>query len=407
MSVIIKALLSSLIEKKARTFLVLFSIAVSASLIFANESFSRTVTQRFYEADVRWSGTSDLYIETKKAVGAKEWIDPSKLAPYQASFEYAFQFIQEKALYMPSLEQMHYFTIIGVDIDAFNRHNPVTLSQGDFKDWHGYKVIVGKTYANAYNLKVNDTMKLELNNAEYDFKIAGISYVMGLFLRVMADGGFILAPKDTLDQIYNDSGDPGARSNLIFLKLKDRLQKETVKAQLTQDFADYEVRYGINDAVINAETQNYVMPFRVSSVVVVFMCMFIIFTAFNLITLERIPIVGTLRSVGCTRKKINAILVIESACLGAIGGLAGCFLGVLVLQYIKYHYFTGEEAILNSTVLFGVQEILTAVGAAVIITTASAILPILRLTRTPIKNIILTIPSPKSLVERKLFRCFH
>ena len=62
---------------------------------------------------------------------------------------------------------------------------------------------------------------------------------------------------------------------------------------------------------------------------------------------------------------------------------------MLVLQYIKSLYFTGEEAVINSTVLFGAKEVLTAVGAAVIITTASAILPILRLTRTPIKNIIL------------------
>ncbi len=48
---------------------------------------------------------------------------------------------------MPSLEQMHYFTIIGADIDEFNRHNPITLSQGDFADWSGFKIIVGKTYA--------------------------------------------------------------------------------------------------------------------------------------------------------------------------------------------------------------------------------------------------------------------
>jgi putative ABC transport system permease protein len=64
-------------------------------------------------------------------------------------------------------------------------------------------------------------------------------------------------------------------------------------------------------------------------------------------------------------------------------------LGIGVLQYIKSYFFTGEEAILNATVLFGAKEVITAVGAAVIITTASAILPILRLTRTPIKNIIL------------------
>jgi putative ABC transport system permease protein len=383
MSVIIKALISSLFEKKARTFLVLFSIAVSASMFFANESFSRTVAQRFYDADVRWSGNSDFYIETQKAVEAKEWIDVEKLGAYGDSFEYAFSFIREKALYMPSLEGMHYFTIIGADIEEFNQHNPVALSQGSFDHWEGNNIIIGKTYAAEYNLHVGDVMQLELNNAEYAFTISGISEVKGMFLRELADGGFILAPKDTLSAIYGDN------SNLLFLKLKDRSLREDFLQKLTNDFDEYAVHYGINDEVIAAETQNYVMPFKVSSVVVVFMCMFIIFTAFNLITLERIPIVGTLRSIGCTRKRINAILVVESACLGAIGGLFGCLLGLLVLQYIKSLYFTGEEAVINSTVLFGAREVLLTVAAAVVITTASAVLPILRLTRTPIKSIIL------------------
>ena len=44
MNEIVKAFLKSLIDKKARTFLVLFSIAISAALIFANESFARTVS---------------------------------------------------------------------------------------------------------------------------------------------------------------------------------------------------------------------------------------------------------------------------------------------------------------------------------------------------------------------------
>jgi putative ABC transport system permease protein len=204
-SVIIKAFLKSLIDKKARTFLVLFSIAISAALVFANESFARTVAQGFYDAGVRWSGDSDFYIQSQNVVGAKEWIDPAKLSAYGDAFEYAFQSIKEKALYMPSLdayERMHYFTILGTDIADFNRRNPVTLSQGNFQDWGGFNIIVGRTYADIYHLNVNDVMRLELNNAEYDFKIIGISAPKGLFLRELADGGYILASKETLTQIF-------------------------------------------------------------------------------------------------------------------------------------------------------------------------------------------------------------
>ncbi|RPI34602.1 MAG: ABC transporter permease [Chloroflexota bacterium] len=384
MSVIVKSLLKSLTEKKARTLLVLFSIAVSAALIFANESFSSTVRQKVYDADVRWGGNSDLYITTKGVVGAEEWVDTDRLLTgYGEAFEYAFQFIKEKALYMPSLEKMHYFTMIGADIEEFNRYNPITLGEGSYQDWDGFNIIVGKAYANEYHFKVNDVIKLELNNAGYDFKIVGISEPKGLFLRELADGGYILAPKETLSQIF------GGNSNLVFLKLKDFSQREPMYETLTQDFAEYQVKYGVNDAVIDAETQNYVMPFRISTVTVLFMCVFIIYTAFTLVTLERIPIVGTLRSIGCTRRKINFILILESACLGIVGGLIGCVLGLGVLQYIKYSYITVDEALLNTRAVFGVREVAVAVGAATIITTITAILPILRLTKTPIKNIIL------------------
>lgn len=384
MNVIVKALLKSLFEKKARTLLVLFSIAVSAALIFANESFSKTVRQKVYDADVRWGGNSDLYISTKEVVGAEEWIDTDRLlSEYGDAFEYAFQFVKEKALYMPSLEQMHYFMMIGADIKEFNHYNPLTLDEGSYQEWDGFNIIVGRAYANEYGFKINDSIKLELNNAEYDFRIVGISEPSGLFLRELADGGYILAPKETLSEIF------GGNSNLVFLKLKDFSQRESMYETLTKDFAEYQVKYGVNNAVIEAETQNFVMPFRISTVMVLFMCVFIIYTAFTLVTLERIPIVGTLRSIGCTRRKINIILIIESACLGIVGGLIGCVLGLGVLQYIKYSYISVDEALLNTSAVFGLREVALAVGAAALITTLTAVLPILRLTRTPIKNIIL------------------
>ncbi|HEX2945922.1 MAG TPA: FtsX-like permease family protein [Clostridia bacterium] len=383
MVLFMKALLKSLAEKKARTALVLFSIAVSAALIFANECFAKVCEQKFYNADVRWGGNSDICMMTRDTVGAKEWIDEERLSKYDSLFAYRYQFIKEMALYTPSIEKMHYFTIIGTDINEFNSYNPVTLSQGDFNDWNGYKAIIGSVYAKEYSLKVNDIMALELDGKTYDFRIAGISKAKGLFTRELADGGFILVPRDTLAGIFKGG------SNVSFMKLKDSSQKKYMKDRLTDEFGEYLVEYGVNDALIAAETNNYVMPFRISAVAVVFMSMFIIFTAFNLITLERIPLIGTLRSIGCSRVRVNRLLIAESIFLGAFGGLIGCILGVGVLQVIIKIYFANDAGVLASKVALNSASALTAVGIAIAITVASAILPILRITRIPIKNIIL------------------
>lgn len=60
-----KALLSTLLRKKARTLLLLFSIAVCASLMFANLGFQKTVKGIVYEKSVRYSGGADIYVTVK------------------------------------------------------------------------------------------------------------------------------------------------------------------------------------------------------------------------------------------------------------------------------------------------------------------------------------------------------
>ncbi|MBN1439440.1 MAG: ABC transporter permease [Anaerolineales bacterium] len=383
---IVKPFLISLLEKKARTLLVLFSISISAALVFANECFARTVERGFYESGVRWSGDSDLIVETQNAVGAEEWIDPARLAAYAGGFQYAQPAVRQKALYAPGGPEMHWFTILGVDVAEFDRRNPLTLHEGAFAEWSGNTVIIGQTYADLYGLRTGDVMRLELNNAEYDFRIAGVAAPRGLFLRELADGGFLLAPRETLARIF------GGECNILFLKLRDGSQVEAVKEQLTADLPGYRVEYGVNESMIASETQTYVMPFWISSAAVVFMCMFIIFAAFHLITLELIPLIGTLRSVGATRRRINAVLIGEAAALGALGGLAGCVLGVGVLEFIKSRYAAGDDIVLNTAAVIGAREALTAVAAATAITAAGAVVPILRMTKIPIRNIILNEP---------------
>ncbi len=163
-------------------------------------------------------------------------------------------------------------------------------------------------------------MRLELNGKSYEFKISGISEAKGLFTRELADGGYIIVPKDTLSAVFKGG------SNLSFVKLRDSSVKKAIKDKLTEELEEYQVRYGVDEVLIAEETANYVMPFRISAVAVIFMSMLIIFTAFNLITLERIPLIGTLRSIGCPRKRINRLLITESVFLGIAGGLLGCLI---------------------------------------------------------------------------------
>ena len=394
---IAKTLLSTLLRKKTRTLLLLFSIAACASLLFANAGFQKTCEQMIYDADTRWSGNSDLIITTKQSVGAEEWIDPDLLASYNNQLEYAYRFIRCNALYAPSSDDMHYFTALGIDFQEFNNYNPLELESGSMDDWTGNKLILGTTYAKKLGVSVGDTLSLEIAGESYGFQIAGISQPKGLFLRELADGGYLLMPRETLANIL------GGQCNLMFLKVSEASLLAALEQTLADTLPQYAVRLGIDHAVIRAETNNYVMPFWISSVVVLFMSVFIIYSSFNLIVNERISILGILRSVGCSRKKAGRILILESAVIGFVGGVIGCVLGIGVLHVIKNVYFSGESAVVDAPVLFGAGEALFTVAAATIITVLSAVLPIIRVIKEPVKGMILNDFQKKRLKNARLW----
>lgn len=384
MKIIVKYLWQSLMDRKGRALLVLFSIAASASLMFANEGFRRTTEYMFYEADTRHAGNSDIRISVKQEKGASEWIDDSVFMEYTDELDYANSFLYESALYAPNVEDMYYFHLYGVNMDEWQQHNPFELKEGSFGDWSGYQIIIGEIYAAKYGFSVGDTITLEMNGQTCDFIVAGIAKQQGIYLRELADGGTLFAPRQTVAKIF------GGETNLMYIKVRDQSNLEAVKNQLSERFSDYQVIYTLDKKLIEAETSNSVLPFRISSVAVIFMSIFIIYTGFGLITTERIAVIGTLRSLGATRKRVNRILAAESAVIGAVGGAFGCFLGIGILYFIKSIYFQDNGSFAGSApMLFGVREILTAILSAVVITTGSAMFSIRKCTKLSIKDVIL------------------
>jgi len=381
---IAKTLLSTLMRKKARTLLLLFSIAACASLLFANAGFQKTIRQTIYEKSIRYSGNADIYITVKQSVGAEEWIDTNLLTPYTEQFEYVQELIKCKALHTTgNTDTQHYFTALGTDLNEFNARNPLSLEAGSMDNWTGDKLIMSTAFAEQLGVTVGDTLPLEINGQTRDFLIAGISQLSGLFNRDTADGGYLLIPYETLKSIF------GGHCNLIFIKVHNSFSVDGLKQTIAETMPQYSVNFGTDHTVINAEANNFVMPFWISSALVLFMSVFIIYTSFNLIVNERIKILGILRSVGCSRRKINQILITESIVIGIVGSVIGCMLGIGVLHLIKTMFFSSNTDIEESRIVFGLSEVMFTIISSVILTVLSAMLPIINTTKMPVKHIIL------------------
>lgn len=365
----------------------LFSIAACASLLFANAGFQNTIRQAIYDKSIRYSGNADITISVKQSAGAEEWIDSNYLAPYAEQFEYLQELIKCQALYAPeNSDTQHYFTALGTDITAFNARNPLSLESGSLDDWFGNKLIMSAAFAERLGVTAGETLLLEIDGQKRDFLIAGISQASGLFARDVADGGYLLMPHETLTDIL------GGHCNLIFIKsyeIYDSLSVDKLKQTLSEAMPQYRVSSSVDHTVINAETNNFVMPFWISSLLVVFMSVFIIYTSFNLIVDERIKILGILRSVGCSRRKTNHILIAESMMIGTVGGMIGCVLGIGVLHVIKSMFFRANADIEESRIVIGLYEVFFTIATSMILTVLSAMLPIFKATQMSVKNIII------------------
>lgn len=382
MNIILKYLRNNLKEKMGRTLLVVFSIAVSSGLIFANESFSSTMKKMLEEASLRWSGNSDLIIDIKKSQGAKNWIDNSLIIEDER-YEYILPCIMKTGLYYHDVESMQSLKIIGTNLEQFDRHNPIELVEGTKNDLAGLEIIIGEDFAAENDIYVSDSINLEFDNKLYKFKVKGISGPNGLFRRNKADGGFGIIPIEFFEEIYN------ASSNLIFIDVKADEDIQPIYSELDELFSEYDLSYSRAPEILKAETNSFVMPFKISSIAVILMSLFIIYTAFQLLVLERIRSIGIFRSMGCSRNTMIRILLSESTILGLIGGVLGCFIGLSILLLIKRLYFAGEIGIAEPPISFRTIEVAITLISAIIITLGCAIAPILKTTKFSIKDIIL------------------
>ena len=87
--------------------------------------------------------------------------------------------------------------------------------------------------------------------------------------------------------------------------------------------------------VANPDDYKDSMAFVSAIMVLVFamaiiMIVYVIGSLNKIIITERLPVIGTFRSIGATKHKMNGILVLENALYGLIGGVIGVFGGYLL-----------------------------------------------------------------------------
>lgn len=380
LKIILKYMVTNVKERKTRTAVMLLSILLSAALLFVSFSIGASYESAQRKMARGMAGSATLSV-TRSDGGIKDGI-----LPELSSIHASVGMVEGTALYS---ENGYYETIdlIAADLRKLSKINPPRLvNGGDISDFSGSQVILPDRFTSKYGIKKGDTITLQVGETPISFTVAEIAAYDTVFLR-HTRGATALVPLSTLSGLLDQT----EGYTEILVEPAEGVTTAELKNELAAMLPseEYQISEVINEAQIEADARQKSMPFFLISFFSLTMSVFIIYGSYKVITLDRLPVIGTFRSIGATQKAVTGILLLESMLYGVIGGLIGIPAGLLVLKLILRGMGESISQGIEIPVVISPFSIFLSFSAAVTVSLLSAWIPVRRASRLPIKDVVL------------------
>lgn len=390
MNILFKYIFTNIKEHKFRSMVMLLSILLSATLLFV--SFSIGVS---YEAAQRKMARGMVGEASVKIRANDTFIDIEDI-PDHALIQDKVQLLKGEALYH---KEGYYETVdlIAANLDDLNKINPMRLSgDTELNQFLGNQIILPDRFTTQYGIEKGDEVTLQIGKQNKAFTVFDIAAYDTLFLR-QSRGVTVVMPYTALEEVFQEANG----SSEVLLTLTDKHSISNVISDLSEQLPkeQYQIEKTVNEAQINADAKQKSMPFFLISFFSLTMSIFIIYSSYKVITLDRLPIIGTFRSIGATAKTVTRLLLLESLVYGTIGGLIGIPVGILLLKWILNGLGSSISKGIEIPVVISNFGMAAAIVVAVFVSLLSAYLPIRKASQLPIKDIILG-----NIEDRKNYR---
>lgn len=382
MKIILKYIFTNVKERKTRTAVMLLSIVLSTTLLFVSFSIGSSYESAQRKMARGMAGTASITVKSADADSLSRLEDIPNLENIQS----IAGILESSALY----HENGYFEsvdLIAADLEQLNQINKPRLVNGsEISGFTGNKIILPDRFTSKYNIVQGDTVTLEIGGNPYSFEVSDIAAYDTVFLR-HTRGVNALLPLETLSEILHKTGG----FSQILIEQKEGAATESLIDELSQQLpaGKYRVSTTVNEEQIIAGARQKTMPFFLISFFSLTMSVFIIYSSYKVITLERLPIIGTFRSIGANEKIVKKILMMESILYGCLGGLLGIPIGIAVLNFMLHGLGKSLEQGISIPTVIAPVGVAVSVSAAIIVSLLSAYIPVKRASRLPIKDVVL------------------
>lgn len=384
MNIIVKLVLKNIQEKKMRTFLIIFSISLSCAFFFATNSFSRTFIKVYREKIKQYFGSADIVIIPNDKYPSAT-ISLQKTDIIKEETEYIIGDFWGAGSYHPSRTENIRLSLRGLYYEDLEKLSPLTfIKKKNLFPFQGKKIIINSHFADSYSIKAGDWLSIKINGIKYKYKVVGIARPTGI-LGINPEQTSVIIPRDTLAKLFSMR----RRVPVALIKVKDPEHIGSVIKTLKKLYPKLSVSEPLNPRQLKEQLQGITVPFFIMTLLILGMSIFIIYVSFKVIVIERIPIIGTFRSIGAEKKTTNLLLLSESCTYGLIGGIIGIVLGILFLYVMTLLMSSGlsggkTKIVLHISFFHVTTTLLLALGLSVI----SSLVPIIKISGIPIKEII-------------------
>lgn len=394
MKIILKYIFTNIKERKIRTAFMLLSIVLSTVLLFVSFSIGLSYESAQRKMAKGMSGTATISVQSKNP----DILTNLEDIPDLNAIKSKVGVLESSAIYNKG-GYYEEFSLIAADLSQLNKINKPRLENGDsITDFSGDKIILPNCFTSKYKIKKGDSIALQIYGKSYTFQVSDIASYDTVFLR-HTRGVNALLPKETLSKIINK----GSGYTRVLIDSEEEMTENLVN-KLSEELSTekYMVSNTINETKIISDARQKTMPFFLISFFALTLSIFIIYSSYKIITLERLPFIGTFRSIGANEKTVTHILMLESILYGSIGGLIAIPIGVVVLNLMLHGLGNSlEQGISIPTVISPIGVIISVI-VAIIASLFSAYIPVKKASHLPIKNVVLGTVEEKNVSNRSI-----
>lgn len=382
MRIVLKHILKNIWEKKGRSLLIIVSLIISTTVFVLNLTMPNEIVIKVQETLRSIYGETDVGVGTVEPFSIDDVNLGNEKITYVGVSEIEIDIDDKKAM------------VFGLDID---RSIDMKMLGSDIPSLNKNETVINQKQADEYGYKIGDTIKFSVENQNYEFKIVKIVSKKGL-TAIELDCPVFIANLETVNAIRN-----------IETEKYDILYIDVENDENAKDFAEYLKENNDNymvEEVASIESIKEQMSFITYILIMVFamatiMIFFVVSSLNNVIIAERMPVIGTFRSVGATKGKMNLILILENAVYGLIGGIIGVFVGFGINSNVASLFITTSGVELTSeTSKMTVGTMLIGIAFAVILEVLISIKAIIKANRKPIKDIIFDVQSTRYIIKK-------